>query len=507
MSTSVAPVDKLETGIPGFDFIAEGGLPQGRTCLVAGTSGSAKTVFAVQFLAEGIERFETPGVFVTFEETPDDIRRNMVGFGWDIATWEAQGLWRFVDVSPDLTDNPVVVGDYDLDALISRVTHAVSETGATRVSLDSVGAIFGQFEDSAVVRRELFRVAAALRQANSTAVITAERSDEYGSIARYGIEEFVADNVVVLRNVLEETRRRRTMEILKFRGAPHSKGEFPFSVLPQQGIVAIPLSAMELQQTSSNERSTSGNAVLDEMTSGGFFKDSIMLVSGATGTGKTLLTSEFLSGATEEDGGRALLFAFEEGYRQFMRNAAGWGINLKQMEDEGQLKVVCQYPEVAGLEDHLIRMKESIKEFRPTRVAVDSLSALERVSSMKGFREFVVSLTSFIKDLGIMGLFTATTPTLLGGTSATEAHISTITDAIVLLRYVELHGEMNRSITVLKMRGSSHDKRIRKFTVDDHGLHIGKPFHQIAGVLSGNIHILDSAWHEDGANQHTHNDA
>lgn len=507
MNTSATPVQKLKTGIPGFDFIAEGGLPKGRTCLVAGTSGSAKTVFAVQFLAEGIEQFETPGVFVTFEESPHDIRCNMLGFGWDVAAWEEQGLWRFVDASPDPANDATVVGDYDLDALISRVTHAIEEIGATRVSLDSVGAIFGQFEDSAVVRRELFRVAVALRRANSTAIITAERSDEYGSIARYGIEEFVADNVVVLRNALEETRRRRTMEILKFRGASHSKGEFPFSVLPHQGIVAIPLSAMELKQESSNERCTSGNDVLDEMTGGGFFNDSIILVSGATGTGKTLLTSEYLAGAAAEDGGRALLFAFEEGYSQFLRNAAGWGINLQEMEDQGQLRIVCQYPEVAGLEDHLIRMKEIIEEFKPTRVAVDSLSALERVSSLKGFREFVVSLTSYIKDFGLMGLFTATTPTLVGGTSATEAHISTITDAIVLLRYAELHGEMHRGITVLKMRGSNHDKRIREFTVDDHGMHIGKPFHQLAGVLSGNIHILGSAMNQEDGTNHTLNDA
>ena len=155
------------------------------------------------------------------------------------------------------------------------------------------------------------------------------------------------------------------------------------------------------------------------------------------------------------------------------------------MEKEGKLKVMCEYPEVMGLEDHLIRMKAVIDEFKPGRLAVDSLSALERVSTIKGFREFVIGLTSFIKHKEVAGLFTSTTPTLMGGTSITESHISTITDSIILLRYVELYGEMRRGITVLKMRGSMHDKEIREFTIDGKGLHIGKAFSNITGILAG----------------------
>ena len=124
-------------------------------------------------------------------------------------------------------------------------------------------------------------------------------------------------------------------------------------------------------------------------------------------------------------------------------------------------------------------------QFLANRVAIDSLSALERISTVKGFREFVIGLTSFIKHQEIAGLFTSTTPTLMGGTSVTETHISTITDSIILLRYVELYGEMRRGVTVLKMRGSMHDKDIREFTIDDKGMHIGKPFRNVAGILAG----------------------
>jgi circadian clock protein KaiC len=477
-------LEKLQTGIAGFDHIANGGLPKHRTTLVSGTAGSAKTVFAAQFLVEGIRRGEN-GVFVTFEESPADIRKNMLGFGWDIAAWEAEGKWAFVDAAPQAENLEYVVsGDFDLGALLARIEHAVDKAKAKRVCMDSLGAISVQFTNQSTVRGELFRIASRLKHLEVTSVMTAERIEEYGQIARFGVEEFVADNVLILRNVLEGEKRRRTLEILKFRGTMHQKGEFPFTIMPGAGIVAIPLSAIELKQQSTDIRVPSGIPELDEMCGGGFFRDSIILVSGATGTGKTLATTHFIQGGAEKNE-RSLLFAFEESREQLFRNAWGWGTDFEDMEKRGLLKVVCAYPETAGLEDHLISMKSVIDEFKPNRVAVDSLSALERVSTIKGFREFVLGLTSFIKHQEIAGLFTSTTPTLLGGSSVTEAHISTITDTIILLRYVEMFGEMRRGLTVLKMRGSKHDKDIREFTIDERGMHIGEAFRDVTGILSG----------------------
>ncbi|NDJ59525.1 MAG: circadian clock protein KaiC [Chloroflexi bacterium] len=485
-----ADIEKLATGIPGFDHIGYGGLPKGRTTLVSGSAGTAKTVFACQFLAEGILQKQETGVFVTFEESVEDVRRNMRGFGWDISAWEAAGHWQFVDASR-LVEPSIIDGDFDLGGLLARIEHAVRTVNATRVSLDSLGAIFTQFSNTAIIRAELFRIAYALKQLGVTTVMTAERVEEYGAIARHGIEEFVADNVVILRNVLESEKRRRTIEVLKFRGTLHRKGEYPFTVLPNQGIIVIPVAEIELKQRSSSIRISSGSPELDIMCGGGFFRDSVILVSGATGTGKTLLATHFMAGGFAS-GERGLLLAFEESREQLFRNASGWGIDFEAMERENKLLVHSVYPEIAGLEDHLIEIERIIKTFQPHRVAIDSLSALERIGTIRGFREFVIGLTSFIKQQEIAGLYTSTTPSLLGGTSITEAHISTITDTIILLRYVELYGEMHRSITVLKMRGSMHEKNIREFIIDSTGMHIGEPFRDISGIISGNFTQIPS---------------
>ena len=482
---AVAPVQKLPTGIPGFDRAAHGGLPVGRTTLVSGTAGSAKTMFASQYLAEGITQFGEAGVFVTFEETPDDLRRNLISLGWDVERWESEGMWRFVDAAPSPESEVTLSGAWDFGALVARIEHAIDSVGANRLSLDSLGAVFGEFPDPGAVRRELRRLVRALRELDVTIVMTVERTEEYGDLSRWGVEEFVAEDVIVLRNILEDEAARRTMQILKFRGTTHRKGEFPFAVINDRGIVALPLAGSDLRdQHSSSVRIDSGNDALDSMCGGGLFRDSINLVSGATGTGKTLMVTEFMKGASRNQE-RALLFAFEESREQLIRNARGWGVDFEQMEADGLLRIVATYPEGASLEEHLVAITDAVREFEPQRFALDSLSALERAATERAFRHFVIGVTAMLKDREVTGLYTATTPSLMGGASVTEAHISTLTDAIILLRYVELGGRVDRAISVLKMRGSRHDKDIRGITIDGTGMHIGEQLRTISGVLAG----------------------
>lgn len=483
-------LSKIPTGISGFDAFSEGGLPEGRTTLIAGTAGSGKTIFATQFLAEGIYR-EQNGVFVTFEEPPKMLRKNMLGFGWDIAQFEKEDKWIFVDASPQDGNVPLVSGEYDLEPLISRLTYAIERVNARRVAMDSLGAIFSYVPDVAQVRAALFKLAQVLREMEITAVLTSERTSDYGEISRYGIEEFVADNVIIMRNALLEEKRRRTIEILKYRGVSHQHGEFPFTIVPDGGIVVIPFSTDVRKRKTSSQRITSGSAALDQMCGGGWFKGSIILVSGATGTGKTLMATEFIGGGIKNEE-KSLLFAFEESRDQLLRNALGWGVDYEQMEREGKLKIVCRYPETSGLESHFVEIRKEIERFQPQRVAIDSVSSLERIATVKGFREFLLTLNTLFKEQGITALYTATTANLIGSESITESNVSTYTDLIILLRYVEIYGEIKRGLVVLKMRGSKHNKDIREFLISGQGMTLGKPFRNVIGILAGNTSYIDT---------------
>lgn len=483
-------LEKIPSGVDGFDVISAGGIPRGRATLIAGTAGSGKTILACQFLANGVLENGDAGVFITFEDPAESVRQNVRSFGWDIPTWEEDGRWTFIDASPHTGEHPVVVGEFDLGGLLARIERAVEESGATRVAFDSLNALFSLYEDHGSLRKEIFRITRKLKEIGVTALLTAERTDDYGALTRNGIEEFVADNVVLLRNALDDEMRRRTVEILKFRGTPHQSGEFPFTIVNGRGIVVIPLSAMELTQASSTDRVTSGNETLDGICGGGFFRDSVVLVSGATGTGKTLTATQFLAAAVGS-GERALLFALEESHEQLVRNAASWGYDFLEWERQGLLRIVTRYPHSMTLEDHLVHIKDHLEEFQPARLAVDSLTALERTAASRSFRQFIINLMATIKHQEVTGLFTASTPTLTGGTSITEEHISTLTDTIILLRYVESFGEVRRGMLVLKMRGSPHDAQIREYVIDQDGMHIRKPLRNIHGLLFGSPTHVD----------------
>ena len=316
-------MERLETGIPGLDAL--GGLPKRRTTLLTGTTGSGKTVFALQFLAAGVNSFGQPGVLVTLEEPAEELIANMSSFGWDLAGLVNSGQIAVIDATD--RGEEIVSGGFDFGGLSARIAHAVRDVGAKRLVVDPLDVLFLDFGEASEVRKALQGVARSLRPLAVTTVMTAERADDDGPYTRFGAEEFVAHNLVVLRNSLEEERRRRTLEVVKFRGYQHRKGEFPFVIDPVTGIEVVPFSVIEAEReaaaAAAPDRISLGPP-LDDMCGGGVYRDSVVLVTGATGTGKTLLAAQFTQAGLDA-GERVLFLSFEESGSQMARNVTRGG--------------------------------------------------------------------------------------------------------------------------------------------------------------------------------------
>jgi circadian clock protein KaiC len=492
-------LSKTPSGIPGFDEISKGGIPYGRTTLVSGTSGSGKTVFATQFLYNGIVKHGMNGVFVTFEERPIDIMRNMKSFSWDIKQLVDEKKWAFVDASPDESDK-VEVGQYDFSGFLARIQYAVKSVDAKRVAIDSVSALFPRYEDASIIRRELYRTCSKLKGRNITAVMTAERPVEDGSIARFGVEEFVSDNVILLHNRLTHRGdRERTVEILKFRGSAHEVNEAPL-IVGNVGMEIFPRPKPELRGKGFFEKLSTGVSGLDDMLHGGVYKNSTTLLTGASGTGKTVSVLHFIIDGAK-NGEKCMLIEFEESPEQLYRNAESFGWNLKEHVDNGIVQLICHYPEDLKAEQYMKVIKDLISESSAQRVGFDSLSALERIYEPEKFREFVIGLNAFLKMQGCTSIMTNTTNELLGMSQITSTHLSTATDNIIVLKYVELGGQMKRLVSVLKARGSDHKKELAEFKIAEKGMEIQGYFTGFEGLLSGSARKINISFDEKESEQ------
>jgi len=478
----IQPIRKTPSGIAGIDAICGGGLPEGRVTLIAGSSGAAKTIMAAQFLIHGATEMEQSAVLVTCEENPEDLRANLASFGWDVAALEAAGRWAFVDASPQPEPMPDSSVPLDLSGLLAQIRYQVETTGARRVAVDSISTLLGQFVDTRSIRIELLRLVNMLKELGVTAVMTAERLDEYGPVSRFGVEDFVTDAVIILRQNLAKDQVRRTAQVLKYRGSTHLTGEIPY-VIDQSGIRFVSMH-VELDTGVTSERCSWGNADLDRLSGGGALRESITLVSGATGTGKDLIATHFVGeGLKREE--RALYLSYEESTGQVKRSAMSIGFDFDSATLSGLLRIEANNPGTLNLLEHLIALEDLIAEQHPARIGLDSLSALRSYFSPENVEEFVLGLTSILRRSGATAVVTNTSSSLSGVDPGETAELSTLADTVILLGFVELKAEMHRGITILRMRGSRHDASIRRFIVGEDGYHIGAPFREVGGILAG----------------------
>jgi circadian clock protein KaiC len=462
---------KTPTGIEGLDEVTNGGLPTGRTTLVCGSAGSGKTVLGMEFLVHGIVEYGEPGVFMAFEETEKDLSQNVASFGYDLEKLQEEGKLAIDYVFIERSEIEET-GEYDLEGLFIRLGCAVDAIGAKRVVLDTIEVLFAGLKNQQIIRAELRRLFRWLKDRGLTAILTGERGE--GQLTRYGLEEYVADCVILLDHRVTEQLSTRRLRIVKYRGSLHGTDEYPF-LMGEDGISVLPITSVGLNHTAPSERISSGVADLDKMVGGkGFFRGSSILVSGTAGTGKTSLALYFLKAACER-GERALYFGFEESRDQVVRNMSSIGLNLKPWLDKGILHFHNVRPSSLGLEAHLASMHQIIKRVNPKVVVVDPITNLIAGSDRSGVKSMLTRLVDYLKMKQITAMFThlSTTGRQL---ESTDENVSSIMDSWMLLRDVEHEGNRSCALYVLKSRGMAHSHEMRQFLLTDNGIQLGENF-------------------------------
>ncbi|MDG3008201.1 circadian clock protein KaiC [Paludisphaera mucosa] len=480
---------KVPTGIEGLDEILGGGLPRGRPTLICGSAGCGKTLFGMEFLVKGVLLHGEPGVFMAFEESEEELTQNVRSLGFDLDRLVEEGRFAVDYVHIDRSEIEEN-GEYDLEGLFIRLGLAIDSIGAKRVVLDTLETLFGGLSNEAVLRAELRRLFRWLKEKGVTAVITAERGD--GTLTRQGLEEYVSDCVILLDHRVYDQVSTRRLRVVKYRGTSHGTNEFPF-LIDEEGITVLPVTSMGLQHEASDERVSSGVPQLDAMLGGGgFYRGSSILVSGTAGSGKTSLAGHFAEAACRR-GERCLYFAFEESRSQAVRNARSIGLDLQRWIDDGLLLFHATRPTFSGLEVHLASMLKLIRDFRPDVVVVDPISNMISAGTPGEAHAMLLRLIDALKHRQVTALFTSLNSAGDASLEQTDLGISSLIDSWILVRDIELGGERNRGMYILKSRGMAHSNQIREYLLTDRGIALLDVYVGPEGVLTGSMRLAQEA--------------
>jgi circadian clock protein KaiC len=477
---------KAPTGIPGLDEVLLGGIPASRPTLICGGAGCGKTLLGLTFLVNGATRFGEPGIFVSFEETAEDLADNVASLGFDVPELIAQKKLAIDHIRVERSEIEET-GEYDLEGLFVRLGYAVDQIGAKRVVLDTLEALFANLSNEAILRAELRRLFAWLKERGLTAIITAERGQ--GKLTRHGLEEYVSDCVILLDNRVQDQVTTRRLRIVKYRGSAHGTNEYPF-LLDDQGITVVPLSSAGLGHRVSGEVVSTGVPGLDAMLGpGGVYRGSSVLISGVAGSGKTILGAAFAAAACAR-GERCMFFSFEESAEQLARNVASAGIDLRQHVEAGLLSFETKRPTSFGFEMHLAHMQRELDLFRPAAVIVDPVTSFRGPDSE--VHALLLRMLDILKTRGITTLFTSLTSSA-ERMAQSDFGLSSLMDTWISLVDIESNGERNRGLYVLKARGMSHSNQIREYLLTGAGIKLVEAYLGAAGVLTGSARLAKEA--------------
>lgn len=479
-------MQKITTGITGFDEASRGGFPAGRTSLIEGGTGCGKTVFMLQSLLQGPRARGEVCVFVAFEETPGQILENAQSFGWDVAALDPEGL-IFIDAQPDL--DLIRSGEFDIAGLLAVLEHKAVRRGATTVVFDALDRLLQLAGDDRVCIREISRLQQWLRKHDLTALISSKCRDAGDPVSfRLGTEQmqFMLDCVVTLDHRVHEGVSHRSLRIRKYRGSGFEENLIPFVIGPQGVDVASVVRQERDGDRAAAERISSGVADLDVMLQGGFFRASSVLLTGAPGTAKTTLCGAFANAACER-GEKTVFISYDSRGEEIVRNLESVGIKLQRHIDSGVLAMVSMRAMQGSAESQLIAIRRLAEGHQARILIADPLSALSKVGNTTLAPSVAERLIDWAKSRDMTVMCTSLLDDSHDMAEATPLQISTIADSWLHLTYIVYAGERNRGLSIIKSRGTAHSNQVRELRLSGQGVQLEDVYSAAGEVLTGTM--------------------
>src|ERR1700682_2976512 len=478
---------KAPTGVAGFDEMTGGGVPRGRTTLLVGGPGSGKTVFALQFLVHGAQDRKEPGLFVSFEETATRIVAKAEGFGWKLRELRRKKL-SFLDAQPmpDLVQS----GDFDLSGMLAALEARVKETGARRIVFDAIDVVLALLPDPAAKRREIYRLHQWLLVHELTALITAKAdSDETSSLSQQPFRSmlFMVDCALMLNHSLVLGVSHRTLRVQKYRGSAFDEDESPFVIGKSGFEVAVARALGRADAKVTDERVSSGVKRLDTMLGGGYYRGASVLITGSAGTAKTTLSGAFAEAACRR-GERTMFVSFDSDGNEVIRNLASVGIQLDRHVKAGLLRIISARTVGGSGELYLVRIKALAKEHRARCLVIDPVSTWAKSGSDLAVHGVAERLIDWSKAGGMTLVCTRLLDEMPNrGEGDSRLQISTLADTWIHLNYLVQGGERNRSLSIIKSRGTAHSNQVRELILSDEGVTLADTYTAGGEVLMGTL--------------------
>lgn len=415
-------------------------------------------MFALSF-ATSQEASRSGAVYLTFDESPQRLQ----GY---IDRWTQKSKITFIDVRPD--PEAVISGRHiELSPLFIRIENAIKKSGAKYLIIDAIDTLFEAFEHKSTVHLGLARVFDWCRQAGITLLATAGESENYRTGT--GILDYACDCAIRLSQDMNDGLMSRSIRVLKNRGNGHGTNSYPY-IIDADGISLIPITSTQMSAKAPKKHLSMGNKTLDQMLGGkGVWRGSTVMVSGQSGTGKSLLSARVAESACQA-GLKVLYFSFEESPDQFVRDVASAGLRLREFIKSGALTIKSERPVERGLEEHIIRISRLVEANEPDVVVFDPISAIGDMGNAQAFKNVVIRLCHHMKSMGVTVIMTELLPDFADNYST--LNISSLVDSWVRLRRVENDGKLCRQIYVHKSRGMKTSNRIANFEITTKGLEI-----------------------------------